>query len=89
MRAAWRVERPPEGGFGTRQSFDGPAERKFPAFRALEVELIAGADFRRQRGGGVSPESGLKMAVSHACNGGAAGVLIQTINSHPRDKKNS
>ena len=89
MRAVRRVAHPREGGFRTHQGFDGSGEREFPAFRTFEIEQVAVADSRGQRGSGVSPESGLKIAVSHACNDGAAGMTAQTINSHPRDKKNS
>ncbi len=89
VRAPRRAGRPPEGGLGALQGFDDPGERKFPAFRTLEVEQVAAADLRRQGVSGVAPESGLKIAVRHACNDGAAGSAVQTINSHPKDKKNS
>ena len=89
MRAAGRLKSTPESHLGTRQGFDGRGEREFPAFRTLEVEQVTVADSRGQRGGGIAPESGFKIAVSHACNGGAAGRAVQTINSHAKDKKNS
>jgi predicted RNA-binding protein with TRAM domain len=89
MRAARRLEASPEGGLRARQGFDDPGGRKFPAFRTLEVEQVAVADSGGQRGGGIAPESGFKIAVSHACNGEAAGMAVQTINSHAKDKKNS
>ena len=89
MRAARRMEAAPQGGLRTRQGFDGPGEREFPAFRTLEVEQVTVADSRGQRGGGIAPEGGFKIAVRHACNGGAGGVKEQTIVSNPMDKKNS
>ena len=89
MRAARRMEAAPQGGLRTLQGFDGPGEREFPAFRAFKVEQVAIADSRGQGRGGAAPESGLKIAVFHACNDGAAGMAAQTINSHATDKKNS
>ena len=89
VRTTRGVEAPPEGGLGTSQGFDGASQRKFHAFRTLEVERVALADLLGQRSGGLSPEGGLKIAVSHGCNGGARAMEEQTIVFHPRDKKNS
>src|SRR5690349_9063621 len=89
VRAARGVRASSERRLDARDELGGAPEDEIPALGALDVERIPATDLRGQGSGGVSPESGFKIAVSHGCNGGARSVKEQTMVSHLKDKKNS
>ena len=64
VRAARRMKRTHERDFQSGPRFDDAIERKFPAFRALQVRQVPRAHVRRQPAGNVAPELGLKLEVA-------------------------